>query len=327
MVKHEKKPRLPRSEKSKKILNKVLYWVVLNLGTLLLAAGVYFFKTPNNFATGGVSGISIIISEFLTPLVPFLSATAIMWIINVILLIIGFIFLGRGCTFKTAYCTLVYTGEMLLMQYIFPLDKPITASYVFDEAGKILMNAEGVPLYTGGQLFLEFILAMLLTAAGSAIIFNCGASSGGTDIVALIIKKYTKINIGTALFITDFLIASSTFIIFGVTTGLLSILGLIIKAFLVDGVIESIGKSKYVTIITSHPEVISPFILDTMHRGYTSYKAEGGYTHEKKTVMITVLKRGEALKLKAKINAAEPEAFVILTDAKEILGKGFRSTN
>lgn len=312
MVKHEKKPRSPRSEKSKKIIDKVLYWVVLNLGTLLLAAGVYFFKTPNNFATGGVSGISIIISRFVTPLVPFLSATAIMWIINVILLIIGFIFLGRGCTFKTAYCTLVYTGEMLLMQYIVPPEMlPMTATAANPQ----------------GQLFLEFILAMLLTAAGSAIIFNCGASSGGTDIVALIIKKYTKINIGTALFITDFLIASSTFLIFGVTTGLLSILGLLIKAFLVDGVIESIGKSKYVTVITSHPEVIAPFILDTMHRGYTSYKAEGGYTHEKKTVMITVLKRGEALKLKAKINSAEPEAFVILTDAKEILGKGFRSTN
>lgn len=312
MVKHEKKPRSTRSEKSKKIINKVLYWVILNLGTLLLAAGVYFFKTPNNFATGGVSGISIIISKFLTPLVPFLSATAIMWIINVILLIVGFIFLGRSCTFKTAYCTLVYTGEMLIMQYIVPPETlPMTATAAMPQ----------------GHLFLEFILAMLLTGAGSAIIFNCGSSSGGTDIVALIIKKYTKINIGTALFITDSLIAASTFFIFGVTTGLLSILGLIIKAFLVDGVIESIGKSKHVTIITSHPEVISPFILDTMHRGYTSYKAEGGYSHQKKTVMITVLKRGEAIKLKAKINSADPEAFVILTDAKEILGKGFRSTN
>lgn len=312
MAQKEEKQKKPRSEKSQKVIKQVIYWGVLNLGTLLLAAGVFFFKAPNNFATGGVSGISIILSKFITPLVPFLSSTVIMWIINAILLIIGFIFLGRGCTFKTAYCSLVYTGEMLLMQYLFPQDMlPLTAT-------------EAMPQ---GHIFLEFILAMLLTGAGSAIIFNCGASSGGTDIVALIIKKYTKLNIGVALLITDFLIASSTFIIFGVTTGLFSLLGLLIKAFLVDGVIESIGKSKYVTIITRHPELISSFIIETMHRGFTSYEAEGGFTHEKKTVMITVLKRGEALKLKLKINKTDPEAFVILTDAKEIIGKGFRNTN
>ncbi|MDE6597168.1 MAG: YitT family protein [Clostridia bacterium] len=301
----------PRSEKSQKALNTALYWVVLNLGMLLLAAGVYFFKGPNNFATGGVSGISIILSKYITPRVHWMSQTVIMNAINVLLLIVGFIFLGKGCTFKTVYCSLVYSLEMYAMQWIF--------------------QAAGIELSAGhtltDQKFLEFILAMFMTGAGSAIIFNCGASSGGTDIIALILKKYTRVPIGRALLITDALIASSTFFIFDVTTGLFSVFGLIIKAFLVDSVIESIGKSKYVTIITAHPELISPFILDTIHRGFTSFEAEGGFTHEKKTVMITVLKRGEALKLKLKIHAVDPDSFVILTDAKEILGKGFRNTN
>ena len=307
----KRKTQTTGSEKSQKAAKTALYWLVLNLGMLLLAAGVYFFKAPNNFATGGVSGISIIISKYVTPLVPWLSQTIIMNAINVLLLIVGFIFLGKGCTFKTVYCCLVYNLEMFLMGLIIPTESlPLTATATLPE----------------GQKFLEFMLAMLLTGAGSAIIFNCGASSGGTDIIALILKKFTKVPIGYALFFSFVLIASSTFFIFDVTTGLFSVLGLFIKAFLVDSVIESIGKSKYVTIITSHPELISPFILNTIHRGFTLFEAEGGFTHEKKTVMITVLKRGEALKLKMKIHDVDREAFVILTDAKEILGKGFRTT-
>ena len=281
----------------------VLYWVILNLGTLLLAAGIYFFKNPNNFATGGVSGIAIILSKFTTKYVAWLDAAFLMQVLNVILLIIGFIFLGKGCTFKTAYCSLVYTAEMQLFKLI-PLELPLTDS-----------------------IFLEFIFAMLLSAAGSAIIFNCRASSGGTDIIALIIKKYTRIkDVGTALLISDFFIAASTFFIFDIQTGLFSLLGLFTKAFVVDSVIESIGKSKYVQIITTKPELITPFILEGIHRGYTSVKAQGGYTGEERTLIITVCKRGEALKLKMRIHSADPQAFVILTDTNGIVGKGFRDT-
>lgn len=289
-------------------------WILMNVGIILMSLSVYFFQMPYNFVLGGVGGISIMLSTVITPLVPWLTKAVIMLFINVFLLVLGFIILGKSCTFKTAYCSVLYTGIILFLEKVIPLDKPVTA--VFDAAGNI----------TGGQPFLELCFAILLFGVGGAIIFNCGASSGGTDIIALILKKFTKVPIGYALFFSDVLIASSTFFIFDVTTGLFSVLGLFIKAFLVDSVIESIGKSKYVTIITSHPELISPFILNTIHRGFTLFEAEGGFTHEKKTVMITVLKRGEALKLKMKIHDVDREAFVILTDAKEILGKGFRTT-
>lgn len=308
----EQAPLPEKAEKRKKILAQVWYWVFLNFGTILLAIGVTIFKAPNNFATGGVSGLSIILSKYITPInwftEKFLTQTVIMWIINVLLLIFGFIFLGKGCSFKTAYCTIVYTLESIALEYIF--------------------KAANVTLPLTNQVFLEFVFAMLLTGAGSAILFNCKASSGGTDIIALIIKKYTSIkNIGIALFITDILIAASAFFIFGVQAGLYSILGLFAKSFIVDGVIENIGKNKYITIITEKPDVISPFILDKLHRGYTSYKASGGYSGEEKTVMICTLKRGEALKLKYQVKQADPEAFVIITDTTEILGKGFRSSD
>lgn len=294
------------AEKRKKIKSGVAYWAVLNLGILLLAMGVFLFKGPNNFATGGVSGIAIILSNFITPLVPFLTQSALMVILNATLLLIGFIFLGRGCTLKTVYCSLLYTIEMWVMEQIF--------------------KACNVTLPLTGEPFLEFCYAMLLTGIGSAILFNCNASSGGTDIIALIIKKFTKLNIGKALFVTDLLIASSTFIIFDIKTGLYSVLGLFFKAFLVDSVIENIGKSKYVTIITANKELIAPFIIEGLHRSYTSFKAVGGYTGEEKHVLLTVCSRSEALKLKYKIKQADPHAFVILTDTNEILGKGFRST-
>lgn len=295
-------------DKIKERRKTVLNWVVLNFGILLIAVGIHFFKAPNNFATGGVSGISIILTKYVTKSLPFITQPVINLIINAILIIIGFIFLGKGCTFKTAYCSIMYTVEMYAMQWIL-------------QALGIELNAQNT---LTSHKFLEFVYAMLLTGIGSAILFNCNASSGGTDIIALIIKKYAKINIGKALFVTDLLIASSTFIIFDTATGLFSVLGLFFKAFLVDSVIESIGKSKLVTIITANEELIAPFIIEGMHRSFTSYKAKGGYSGEEKTIMITVCNRKEAYRLKAKIRQTDPAAFVILTDTNEILGKGFR---
>lgn len=283
--------------------NSVKYWLLLNLGILMISIGIYFFKAPNHFATGGVSGLAIIIAKFTEPKVSWLGQTELNAFINVLLLIIGFIFLGRGCSLKTTYCTLAYSAEMQIMKLIYPVTNPLT-----------------------DEVFLEFIFAMLLTGAGSAILFNCKASSGGTDIVALIIKKYTPIkDVGLALIVTDFAIACSAFFTFGVRAGLYSVLGLFTKSFLIDGVIESIVRSKYVMIITSHPEDVSPFILEGLHRSYTSFKATGGYTNEEKTVLIIVCKKIEAHKLKIKLHSVDPEAFVILCNTSEIMGRGWET--
>ncbi|MGN1104850.1 MAG: YitT family protein [Candidatus Coproplasma sp.] len=299
-----------QTPKKKKVKDTVINWVLINVGTLLVAAGVYFFKVPNSFATGGVSGISIILSRLFSHLAPKIITQAnINMAVNVILLIFGFIFLGKGCTFKTAYCSIVYSLENLLFELLLPFPQ--------NEAGQL------IPLTN--QPLLELVYAMLLTGIGSAIIFNCHASSGGTDIIALILKKYTTLDTGKALLITDFAIAFSTFFVTGsIQAGLFSILGLFAKAFIIDGVIENIGKSKYITIITTIPDEIGRHITEVMKRDYTAYKAVGGYTGNEKTVIITVCKRGEAVRLKAKVKELDPHAFTIITDANEILGKGFR---
>lgn len=294
----------------KQVKDAAVSWILMTVGTILVAAGVYFFKAPNHFATGGVSGISIILAKY----VPHFKQSYFVMIINVALLILGFIFLGKGCTVRTLYCSLMYSAENLLLEEFLPIEI-IPGAYC---------NAEGIYTLTN-QPLMELVYAMLLTGIGSAIMFNCKASSGGTDIVALILKKYTKLNTGKALLLTDSIIACCAFV-FGPQAGLFSILGLFSKAFIIDGVIENIGKSKYITIITTSPKPIADYILNTMKRDFTSYEAKGGYTGAQKTVLITVCKRGEALRLKSKVKLIDGSSFVIITDANEILGKGFRET-
>ena len=222
----EIKPGKPKRAKptKKQVMHEILSWVLMTLGTILVACGVYFFKAPNHFATGGVSGISIVLEKF----VPLNQSTLVM-IINVILLVVGFIFLGKGCTLRTLYCSLMYSAENMLLEYVLPIEKIPGAIATTLENGTVQYTLTNQPL-------MELVYAMLLTGIGSAILFNCRASSGGTDIVALIFKKYTKLNTGKALLITDSLIAFSTFFIFGAQAGLFSILGLFSKAFIIDGV-------------------------------------------------------------------------------------------
>ncbi len=314
----------PRGEKvltkKQKRIRTALRWLYINIGIVLMSASVYFFQVPNNFTLGGVGGISIIIAQAQKVL----TQAEIMAIINVFLLIIGFIILGKQCTFRTAYCSILYTGLIWLFEILIPLEKPVTAEFCRDAAGEIIRNADGVAQWTGGQPFLELCYAILLFGVGGALIFNCGASSGGTDIIALILKKYTKLNVGVSLLIVDLIVASvSIFTIGDTATVLYSFLGLFARTFLLDGIIESFGKTKYITIITKKPDEIAEYILKVIEHGLTVHDAEGGYTHEKKKVLLTVCKRGEALKLKTKVKSLDPEAFVIITDANEILGKGF----
>ncbi len=295
------------TKKQKRLLT-VRRWVLINVAIILMAISVYFFQMQFDFVLGGVGGISIILAGVIP--VEWLTPAVIMIFINVFLLILGFIILGKACTFKTVYCCVLYTGLIFLFEKVVPLEHPITVTEAMPE----------------GQPFLELCYAILLFGVGGAILFNCGASSGGTDIIALILKKFTRINVGVSLLIVDLIVTSvSIFTMGDVTITLYSFLGLFARTFLLDGIIESFGKTKQITIITQKPEEIANYILTVIQHGLTMYDAEGGYTHEKKKVLITICKRGEALKLKAKVKTFDPEAFVIINDANEILGKGFNS--
>lgn len=281
-------------KQTKKTLKNVL---VMHLGIVLMATGIYFFKSPNGFATGGVSGVSIVLAK----LFPVLSQALYMLIINALLLVVGLIILGKQCGLLTVYCSLLMSILNYLFEILIPLTSPLSP----------------YPL-------LELVYAVLLTGIGSALIFRSNASSGGTDIVALILKKYTSMNVGIALLITDFLIAGSTFFVYGVTAGLFSILGLFAKVFVIDDVLDSMNMCKSFTIITTKPNEIEKFIMTTLRHGATVYQAMGAYSGEQKHIIITVVRRSEALRLRKKVKEIDNGAFIIITKTSEIMGKGFR---
>ncbi len=278
-------------------MKKIIDYLLMTLGCVVLASGVYFFEIPNGFITGGVSSIGLILSS-LTPL----SAGVWICILNAVLLILGFLILGKGTGLKTVYCTILYSALTFGLEFIIPIDEPLT----------------DMPL-------IELVYAILLVAVGCALIFNRGGSSGGTDILALIIRKYTKLDMVAVIFAADLCATASSFFLFGIETGLLSLIGLIARSFLVDGVIESFNACKYFIVITTEGDAVTEYITDTLERGVTVHSAVGGYTGNEKTMLHTVCGRREAIRLRERIKELDPSAFIIISTSSEIIGSGFNS--
>ncbi len=270
-------------------------YIIITLSSLLVAFGTYFFKFPNNFSFGGVTGLAVIIGK-ISPLTP----STVNLILNVILLVIGFIFIGKDFGIKTVYSSIILSFGISLMELLFPLSAPLT-----DEP------------------FLELIFAIIIPAIGSAILFNIGASSGGTDIIAMILKKKSNINLGRALLFSDVLITFSSFFVFDIKTVLFSVLGLFSKALVVDQVIENINRCKYFNVVCSNPEPICEFIVSSLKRSATICEAQGAFSHEKKYIIFTALKSYQAVMLRQYIKNQEPSAFILITNTSEIIGKGF----
>lgn len=284
--------------KMKNIFANKKDFLLLNLGLLIVALGVHFFKVPNNFAMGGVSGASIIAAT----LVPGLNVGHFMLIINVVLIIVGFIFLGRSFAAGTIYSSLALSLFIWVLEIAKPIPEPLT-----------------------NDKFLELCFAVILPAVGGGIVFNIGASTGGTDIIAMILSKHTDLEIGKALFVSDFAVTLAAGFIFGVTTALYCLLGLLVKAFLLDIVIESINVRKHVTIISKESKAIEAYIIKTLHRGATISKACGAYTGEEKEIITTVLGRRQTVMLRDYIRSIDSNAFITIVNSSETVGKGFRA--
>lgn len=274
-------------------------YLMLTVATLIMVVGIYVFKFPNNFSFGGVTGIAVVLSAFI-PTTP----GNINFVINMLLLLLGFVFLGKQFGIKTTYISMLLSFGLSAAERWFPMTEPLTTEPV-----------------------LELIYAIVLPAFSSAVFFNVGASSGGTDIIAMILRKYTKLNIGTALFLADLSIVILSCFVFDAQTGLFSLCGLLAKSLVVDNVIESINLCKYFTIICNDPEPICDYIIYKLKRSATVYQAEGAYEHNQKTVIITIMKRSQAVELRNYIRIHQPSAFIAITNSSEIIGKGFRGLN
>ncbi|MDI9489002.1 YitT family protein [Herbinix luporum] len=280
------------------IKNKIKDYCIITLGVLLVVVGVYFFKFPNNFSIGGVTGIAIILSNLFNNSI---SSGTIVLVLNIILLIFAYVFIGKSFGNKTVYGSLLLSISLKLLEIIIPLEAPLT-----------------------NEPMLELFFAVILPAVGAAILFNIGSSTGGTDVLAMLLKKYTNIDIGRALLITDFFLTIATFFVFDLTTGFLSILGLLFKSTLVDVVIENLNLNKYFTIICRNPKPICTFITNKLNRSATVFDAKGAFTDQDKKIILTVMSRAQAVQLRTFIKETDPEAFLLITNTSEIIGRGFR---
>ncbi|MBE6906707.1 YitT family protein [Marasmitruncus massiliensis] len=276
---------------------KLYRFFLLTVSTLVMAVGIYFFKFPNHFSFGGVTGLAVVVAK----VVPY-TASTISFAMNMILLIVGFAFLGRSFGIMTAYSSLLLSVGLTVLERICPMPVPLT-----------------------DQPMLELCYAIALPAMASAVLFHIGASSGGTDILAMIFKKYSGGDIGVGLFISDLIVVLLSFFVFDIRTGLFSFVGLMVKSLVIDNVIESINLCKYFNIICDDPEPICRFIVHRLGRSATVCTAQGAFTHGKKYIVFTALKRPQAVALRKYVRTVEPTAFILVTNTSEIIGKGFQS--
>ena len=275
-------------------------YVGIIIGALLIAIGLYFFWAPSNLAAGGVSGLAIVLKALL-PVVPI---GVLIFILDCLMFMIGFIMLGKSFGLRSLMCSLSVSLLMTGLEFIWPNWQPIS-----------------------NDLIILLIFGALFIAIGQAVVFNLEASSGGTDIIAKIITQYTHLNIGTSLMIADIIVVLLATGIFGLEKGLYAALGVLITTNLIDYLISGFNVQRYVMIIPSSSEKvqeINTYILEILERGATIYTAEGAYSKNHKQVITTVIDRKEFIDLKRKLIKIDPLAFMTVQNLHEVVGEGFK---
>lgn len=270
-------------------------YFMVALGTFLVAIGIFYFMAPQKLAAGGVSGFSIVLTSYIP-----LPISAVTFIINSILLIIGFIFIGKEFGGKTILSVLLLSFYLFLMESFYPISEPVT-----------------------DQILVNLFCGVIISGAGLSIVFNQNASTGGTDIIAKILNKYFGINMGTGLLIADAFVVSSAVFTFGLSKGLIGALGWFVNGITINYFIDGLTVKKEVVIISDKSEEIKNFIFSEIDRGVTIYKAQGGYTNDQKNIVVTVVAKNEYVILKKEIAIIDKNAFVLVKSIHEVLGDGF----
>lgn len=271
---------------------------IITISITIMAIGVYFFKFPNNFTFGGVTGAAVVFANLLP-----VSASMFSTIANMILLVIGFIFLGKNFAIKTTYATVLLSGELLAFEKLTPLTHPLS-----------------------NEPMLELIFAIALPAISSALLFYEGASSGGTDVIAMIVKKYTNVeDIGMALFLTDLVMIIIACFVFDIKTALYSFVGLVVKSFMIDAIIENIMLRKSIMLICNDKDVICDFIINELGKSATYVDAKGAYTGERNYIIFSTLTKKQAVELRRFIHENKLHAFMSVMSTSEVFGNGFSS--
>ena len=255
---------------------------ILTVAVAIIAAAVYFFLVPSHASVSSISGLGIVLSNF----VP-LSLSAITMILNVVLLIIGFFTCGREFGAKTVYTSILLPAFIGLFERLFP------------DIGSLTDSQE-----------LDVLCYILVVSVGLSILFNRNASSGGLDIVAKIMNKYLHIELGRAMSLSGMCVALSAALVYDKKTVVLSVLGTYFNGLVLDHFIFDHNIKRRVCIITQKEEELRHFILTDLHSGATVYESYGAYNMEKRREIITIVDKGEYQKLMDFMNREDPQAFI-----------------
>ena len=258
--------------------------LILTGADAIVAAAVYFFLVPSHASVSSISGLGIVLSNFIP-----LPLSAITMLMNVVLLIIGFITCGKEFGAKTVYTSVMLPVFLALFEALFP------------NAGSL----------TGSQE-LDVLCYILVVSIGISILFNRNASSGGLDIVAKIMNKYLHIELGKAMSLSGMCVALSAALVYDKKTVVLSVLGTYFNGIILDYFIFDYNKKRRVCIITEKEEALRQFIINDLHSGATIYEAIGAYNFEKHNEIITIVDKSEYQKLMSFINREDPKAFITI---------------
>lgn len=266
---------------------------IITLGIFIISMAVYFFMIPSNVIVGSLSGLVIVLANFIP-----LPISVMTFILNAALLVIGFIFIGKEFGAKTVYTSIMLPVFLFIFEKIVPNNKSLT-----------------------GDILIDTICYILVVSVGLAMLFNANASSGGLDIVAKIVNKYLHVEIGKAMTITGMCVAVSSVFVYGTKEVVLSILATYANGIVIDNFIGGFNRRKRVCILSDHYEVIQKFITEELKRGVTLYTAMGGYNKTERIEIVTILTQNEYGKLLEYLHTVDMRAFVTVSTVNEVIGE------
>jgi uncharacterized membrane-anchored protein YitT (DUF2179 family) len=278
----------------------IIDYIFITIGCFITAISLVSFMIPNNIIAGGVSGLAIIVYRTVGLTVGFQ-----MLFYNVILFLLGFLLLGIGFGIKSIYSAVILS---LLIEFLQGIGFPAfhcqlsTADYLL------------IALYSG-----------VIAGAGMGIVMWRGASTGGTDIVAMIINKYLHISTGSGLLLTDSIITALAIIIFGPFVAMYGIITIFTTSKMIDAILEGVGTTRTAFIISEKLESIKNIIMEQMERGATIFDATGAYTNLKKPVLMVSVRRREISQIRRIVKNEDKKAFMIVVNNSEVFGEGFKN--
>lgn len=281
---------MPMNKKAVPTAAAVRELAILTGAVAIIAAAVYFFLVPSHASVSSISGLGIVLANF----VP-LPLSAITMILNVVLLVIGFLTCGREFGAKTVYTSILLPAFIGLFERLFP------------NLGSLTDSQE-----------LDVLCYILVVSVGLSILFNRNASSGGLDIVAKIMNKYLHMDLGKAMSLSGMCVALSAALVYDKKTVVLSVLGTYFNGLVLDHFIFDQNIKRRVCIITGKEEELRRFIIEDLHSGATVYESYGAYNMQKRREIITIVDKAEYQKLMSYMNREDPQAFITVYTVSDI---------